>query len=202
LSGVKFAIALVMDSVLEKIRDFADKAHGNQQRKYTPERYIVHPVRVMEMCRSYTSELSVLAAALLHDVVEDTPVGEKDIQAFLVTVMNEEEARETTGLVIELTDIYTKAAYPRWNRRKRKTKEAERIGQTSDKAQTIKYADIIDNCKEIVEHDPDFAGVFLRECRSLLNAMPDGNADLRKEAFQTVEQCLQRVPRRFRRSAS
>lgn len=57
-----------MEEVLEQIRDFADKAHGEQMRKYTPERYIVHPVRVMKICREYTDDITVLAAALLHDV--------------------------------------------------------------------------------------------------------------------------------------
>ena len=79
--------------------------------------------------------------------------------------MTKEDASRTTSLVVELTDVYTKAAYPRWNRRKRKRKESERIQKTSSDSQTIKYADIIDNCKEIVEHDPDFAGLFLMECR-------------------------------------
>ncbi|HYD22693.1 MAG TPA: HD domain-containing protein [Flavipsychrobacter sp.] len=189
-----------MDEVLEKVRDFADQSHGDQRRKYTPERYIVHPIRVMKMCADYTKELPVLAAALLHDVLEDTPVGEEDIRDFLRTIMTAEQASQTTELVVELTDIYTKSAYRHWNRRKRKAKEAARIQQASGKAQTVKYADIIDNCKEIVEHDPDFAGVFLLECRGLLDMMQNGHPGLRAEAFEIVEQCLQKVPPQFRRS--
>ena len=38
-----------MNEILAAIRKFADEAHGEQKRKYTPERYIVHPVRVMEL---------------------------------------------------------------------------------------------------------------------------------------------------------
>ena len=190
---------LIMNEILEAIRNFADEAHGEQKRKYTPERYIVHPVRVMELCEKYTTELPVLGAALLHDVLEDTNVGQKEMQQFLQSILLKEEATRTTALVVELTDIYTKTAYPRWNRRKRKRKESERIQKTSADSQTVKYADIIDNCKEIVEHDPDFAVVFLMECRSLLNVMKIGNEQLRNEAFITVDQCLQRIPRRFRR---
>ncbi len=66
-----------MDKVLEKVKEFADNAHGDQMRKYTPDRYIVHPIRVMEICREYDSRLPVLAAALLHDVLEDTKVTEQ-----------------------------------------------------------------------------------------------------------------------------
>ena len=187
-----------MDNVLEQIRAFADQAHGDQTRKYTPERYIVHPVRVMELCQKHTASMPVLAAALLHDVLEDTPVGKSDVQRFLQSVLSEREAAETTRLVVELTDVYTKAKYPRWNRRKRKRKEAERIEGTSAGSQTVKYADIIDNCKEIVVQDPEFAGLFLQECNQLLQKIPNGNPDLYQEAKETVVACLQQVPRRFK----
>lgn len=193
-----FVPRISMDAVLEQIRDFADKAHGEQKRKYTPERYIVHPVRVTEICRRYANELPVLAAALLHDVLEDTPVGRQQLLRFLQTVMNEADAKATTALVVELSDVYTKTAYPRWNRKKRKTKESLRIQKTSGASQTVKYADIIDNCKEIVEHDPDFAGVFLVECKALLGVMTEGHPALREEAVHTVDQCLGKVPRRYR----
>ena len=182
-----------MDALLQKIRDYADNAHGNQQRKYSPERYIVHPVRVMELCRKHTDDRSVLAAALLHDVLEDTPVTRAELHQFLLTVINEEEAKRTTQLVVELTDVYTKTVYPRWSRRKRKAKEAVRIKHTSGESQTVKYADIIDNCREIVQHDPDFARVFLRECRGLLKVMPKGDQTLYQEAIETVNRCLKQV---------
>lgn len=182
-----------MEAALEKIKEFADAAHGNQQRKYTPERYIVHPVRVMEMCRTHTGKLPVLAAALLHDVLEDTPVTREKLLQFLKTVMEEEDAAETLRLVVELTDVFTKTRHPRWNRKKRKARESGRIQKTSADSQTVKYADIIDNCREIVEHDPDFAKVFLRECKALLNVIPNGDEILRREAIETVNRCLQKV---------
>ncbi len=182
-----------MDAVLQKIRDYADKAHGSQQRKYSSERYIVHPVRVMELCQQYIADLPVLAAALLHDVLEDTPVTKAEMHRFLGTIMEKEAAEKTTHLVVELTDVYTKDAHPRWNRRKRKSKEAARIQQTSADSQTVKYADIIDNCREIVQHDPDFARVFLRECKGLLTVMPKGNETLYQVAVETVNRCLRQV---------
>ena len=180
---------------MEKVKDFADQAHGKQQRKYSPEPYIVHPVRVMEMVRKHTDRLPVLAAALLHDVLEDTPVTKEKLHAFLQTVMPGEEALQTTDLVVELTDVYTKTAHPRWNRKKRKLKESQRIEKTSGESQTIKYADIIDNCREIVQHDPDFARVFLRECKSLLAVMKKGDEILYREALATVTDCLQQALR-------
>ena len=187
-----------MDKVLEQIKDFADKAHGEQQRKYTPERYIVHPIRVMELCAQHGASISMQAAALLHDVLEDTPVREEQLLSFLSTLISDAEAKETVQLVKELTDVYTKSKYPYWNRRKRKRKEAERIEKTSSDSQTIKYADIVDNCKEIVTGDPEFAGTFLWECKLLLRRIPKGNNELYQKAVTTVDRCLAQVPKEFR----
>jgi (p)ppGpp synthase/HD superfamily hydrolase len=185
-----------MDDVLEKVKEFADQAHGNQRRKYTPDRYIVHPIRVMHTCREYTGALPMLASALLHDVLEDTPVTEGDIHAFLVAVMSPEDAQQTTRLVVELTDVYTKEAFPNWNRKKRKQKEVARMSAISADAQTVKYADILDNCNEIVEHDPQFAPRFLNECKMLLNSMSLGNQELYKRSKDAVNAGLARLAKR------
>jgi (p)ppGpp synthase/HD superfamily hydrolase len=182
-----------MNTAIEKVRSFADSAHDGQLRKYTPERYIVHPVRVMEMCKLYSNNLPVLAAALLHDVLEDTPVSQEELQSFLITVMPENEAIQTVKLVVELTDVYIKKDYPQFNRKKRKAKELQRIAQTSATSQTIKYADVIDNCSEIVEHDPKFARRFLMECRNLLKVADKGNTQLYEQAVKTVDAGLARL---------
>lgn len=182
-----------MEEILKQVEQFADRAHGSQLRKYSPERYIVHPIRVMEICRTYTNDITVLCAALLHDVIEDTPITKQSLGEFLRSILNGSNARRTVQLVEELTDIYVKKDYPSWNRRKRKTKEAERIKNTSDDAQTIKYADIIDNCPELTNNDPEFAERFLKECRQLLTKMQRGNRELHQRAFKTVNDCLQRL---------
>lgn len=176
-----------MDTILEAIKEFADRAHGDQTRKYTPERYIVHPVRVMELCRKYEDRLEVLAAALLHDVVEDTPVTNAAIVDFLQTLMPRPQALEIGKLVVELTDIYTQKAYPHLNRKQRKELEAKRLGQASADAQTIKYADIIDNCLDIIIHDPGFGRKFQAEGKALLKLIPKGNPLLYKIAVETVK---------------
>lgn len=179
-----------LQAKLDEIIAFADKAHGSQMRKYTPARYIVHPIRVMELCEQYTQELPILAAAILHDVLEDTPTSKEEIKNFLLSVMTPAEADQTIALVIELTDVYVKDAYTQWNRHKRKTKELERLEQTSADSQTIKYADIIDNCKEIVKQDPEFANVFLKECNAVLKKLNKGNAALYALAVRTVQEQL------------
>jgi (p)ppGpp synthase/HD superfamily hydrolase len=179
-----------METALDKIIAFADRAHGAQTRRYTPERYIVHPVRVMELCRAYTTDEAVLAAALLHDVLEDTPVTRAQLTDFLRTVMAPEEAHRTVRLVEELTDVYVKDAYPRLNRQQRKRREADRLAKTSPDAQTVKYADIIDNGTEMVRHDPAFARLFLREGKMILLKMTAGDPRLYQRALRTIDDCL------------
>jgi (p)ppGpp synthase/HD superfamily hydrolase len=182
-----------METILENIIEFADNAHGEQRRKYTPERYIVHPIRVMETCRRVTNDTCILAAAILHDVLEDTEVEHAQLESFLKTQMNDDMALRTLQLVVDLTDVYVKKDYPKLNRRSRKSKELLRLEKTSPDSQTIKYADIIDNSKEIVEHDPDFAKVFLYECRTNLKKMDQGNQELYHEAVNLVNSAIQLV---------
>lgn len=177
---------LLMDNILSQIRSFADHAHGDQTRRYSPDRYIVHPTRVMQICQQYTNEPAVLAAALLHDVLEDTPVTKDAIEDFLRTIMEPGQVQRTVQFVVELTDVYVKKNYPQWNRRKRKAKETERLQKVSAEAQTIKYADIIDNSGEIAVHDPEFAEKYLGECRNLLKKMTKGNPELHQRAVDTV----------------
>lgn len=178
------------NALLTAITVFADKAHGNQMRKYTPDRYIVHPVRVMKTCKTVTSDITVLAAALLHDILEDTPVTKEELHAFLVQLLSEEEVRKTIKLVEELTDVYVQENYPELNRKKRKQLEATRLEKTSATAQTIKYADIIDNAPEITEKDPDFAKIFIPEYVTLLERITKGNPELYAKAKETVTNCM------------
>jgi (p)ppGpp synthase/HD superfamily hydrolase len=180
-----------MEEILQKVTEFARKAHGDQRRKFVDEPYINHPVRVMEICRQYNASIEVLSAALLHDVVEDTPVTADQIKEFLLPLLDEEKASHTIKLVDELTDIYTAKNYPAWNRGKRKDKERERLHDTSSEAQTIKYADIIDNSGDIKNSKGDFARIFLFECRTILKTIMKGDNRLYKRAVETVEQCIE-----------
>ncbi|MDO5509269.1 MAG: HD domain-containing protein [Weeksellaceae bacterium] len=179
--------------ILEKVTDFGDKAHGNQLRKYAPDRYMVHPVRVMQKRRTVSDDITVLTAALLHDVIEDTPVNRQEIENYLSTLISPELARKATELVVDLSDVYVKESYPSLNRRQRKTKELERLKEIHPDAQTIKYADILDNTQEIVVKNPAFARVYLREVKEVLQNLTQGNSELHKEALEAVNAGLNQV---------
>ena len=99
----------------EEALEFARKAHGLQKRKYTEELYIEHPKRVAKIVESVPHSSEMVAAAYLHDVVEDTDVSIEEIQ--------EKFGDKVAKLVEELTDEYMKMNYPHLNRKKRKEKE-------------------------------------------------------------------------------
>jgi guanosine-3',5'-bis(diphosphate) 3'-pyrophosphohydrolase len=180
---------LSVDQILQKVRDFADQAHGEQMRKYSDDRYIVHPVRVMETTRLYLPNIAVQAAALLHDVLEDTPVTQQEILAFLETIMDKTHAAQTVKLVEELTDVFIKKDFPRLKRKERKRREAERLEAASAEAQTIKYADIFDNA-DVTYNDENFAPVFLKEARMFIEKMSKGHPVLREIVRARIEECL------------
>lgn len=183
----------IMKDILEKIKEFADRSHGDQLRKYTFDRYIVHPVRVMEILENYTMDLPVLAAALLHDVLEDTPVTKQNLQEYLHTIMTPTQTTKTVTLVVELTDVFTHQNFPELNRKARKQKELERLRSISPESQTIKYADILDNSIDISKHDKHFSPVYLNEVFLVLSELKSGNPHLRHRVINTVGEILKSV---------
>lgn len=178
------------EDILTSVTDYTDNAHGNQLRKYSSERYIVHPIEVMKICSHYTDNTVILCAALLHDVLEDTETSKEEVYSFLSTILNEKEAKQTIGIVVELTDVYTKDAYPQFNRKIRKEKEHQRLSQISSEAQTIKYADLISNSVNIVQHDSDFGPKFLTEAHDLMQKINKGNEALYILTLETIKNCL------------
>jgi (p)ppGpp synthase/HD superfamily hydrolase len=64
-----------MHSLLDAALDFAAVAHQGQRRKGTAVPYIVHPVGVMlVLMQAGETDAEVLAAALLHDTMEDAGI--------------------------------------------------------------------------------------------------------------------------------
>lgn len=69
------------ENVIEKALMFAVLAHSGQVRKGNlSEPAIVHPIAVAEILRQYGADNNVIAAAYLHDVVEDTKYTLEDIK--------------------------------------------------------------------------------------------------------------------------
>jgi len=158
---------------------FCQNGHNsiNQVRKYTNEPYWVHPVEVMEIVRTVPNHTpAMLAAALFHDLVEDTPIKLEEIEELF--------GAEVSILVEMLTDV----SMPEdGNRRQRKDKDLQHTAKASPEAKTIKLADLISNTKSIVEYDVDFAKVYLREKALLLEVLKEGDKTLYDIAYQLMQ---------------
>jgi (p)ppGpp synthase/HD superfamily hydrolase len=173
-----FTMELAGIDIVHKAQIFAIAAHAavQQKRKYTNEPYIVHPAEVARIVASVEgSTPDMVAAAWLHDVVEDTGVTYTDIHMSF--------GPEIAVLVGWLTDVSKPTD---GNRATRKAIDREHTAQAPAEAQTIKLADLISNSRSIMEHDPEFAKTYLAEKRMLLEVMTKGDRGLHAEASKYV----------------
>ena len=163
--------------MVEKAKVFATAAHAacGQLRKYTYEPYIVHPAEVVSIVKSVEHTDEMLAAAWLHDVVEDTGV--------TIEVVRAEFGEEVAELVGWLTDV---SRPEQGNRATRKAIDRAHTAMAPAQAQTIKLADLISNTRSIVQHDEKFAKTYLEEKRLLLEVMTKGNATLMEIARKHI----------------
>lgn len=65
--------------LLSKAIIFATKAHDNMYRKLDKTPYIMHPLEAAVIVSSMTFDQEVIAAAVLHDVVEDAGITMEEI---------------------------------------------------------------------------------------------------------------------------
>lgn len=163
---------LMLHEKEEIVRQFAIMAHADQKRKYTNESYVNHVFAVAKLVRKHNGDHNQILAAMLHDVIEDTKYNELDIYNYLVANnFSKHDASDISGMVVDLTDVYTKEAYPHLNRAARKAKETERLSHVSARSQLIKALDLLDNTSSIVEHDAKFAQVYLKEKAELVKQL-------------------------------
>ena len=83
-------------AMLKRAYDFARKAHVNQKRA-SGEEYFIHPCTVAGILIDLGLDAATVAAAFLHDVIEDTPVSEGDIR--------KEFGEEVLELVVGVTKL-------------------------------------------------------------------------------------------------
>lgn len=162
--------------VAQHARDFARTAHRGQVRKFNQEPYYNHVEEVAFFVANVTDDSSMIAAAFLHDVVEDCDVT-------LYTLVTE-FGGDIAKLVDEVTDR-VKHGDPR-PRAERKAIEREHLAQASPRAQTIKLADLKSNTTDILTRAPEFAKTYMPEKRALLEVMRLGDPLLYGQCWKLV----------------
>ena len=117
----------------------------------------------------------MIAAALLHDVVEDTDFTLEDI------------ADKTSQKVADLVEGLTDVSKPEdGNRKARKAIDKDHLAKQNAEVQTIKLADVISNSQDIKANDPKFAKVYIEEMKALLEVLTKGDKTLYAKAKEIV----------------
>lgn len=156
--------------------------HAGQVRKYNGRPYITHPIRVagrVAIWRFATPEL--VAAAYLHDVVEDCDLSLETIGCYF--------GPDVMGYVSELTNV-SKNLVPMPNRAERKRLDIARVATISVQAKFVKLIDRIDNLREIDPED-SFATLYARESLNLLTVLQGVDEELENELRELAEQLLE-----------
>ena len=171
-------------TLVERARAFSIEAHTriDHRRKYSHQPYSDHLAAVARIVGSVTDDEEMIAAAWLHDVVEDTPATLYDIETAF--------GKEVAVLVENLTDVSQPGD---GNRAARKAIDRQHIALGSARAKTVKLADLIDNLLDICKHDRRFAQTFIVEMEALLEVLGAGDRQLYQRAWKTYHRCQNKM---------
>jgi guanosine-3',5'-bis(diphosphate) 3'-pyrophosphohydrolase len=122
---------------------FAAHKHRDQRRKDSDASpYINHPIQLAKVLweEGQVRDPEVIAAALLHDTLEDTETTWQELRG--------EFGEEIADVVLEVTDT-------KWLKKEvRKRLQVARARHSSDKAKLVKLADKICNLRDVAAHPP------------------------------------------------
>lgn len=156
-------MTLALDAMM-----FARDVHKDQVRKYTGNPYTDHLAEVAGIVATIApSTLEgnyMVATAWLHDCVED--------QGVTFDHLRWQFGQRVAEGVMLLSDLEA------GNRAERKAASRARLAAAPDWVQSIKCADLISNTASIVQHDPEFAVVYLEEKRLMLDVLTKANPRL------------------------
>jgi (p)ppGpp synthase/HD superfamily hydrolase len=150
---------------------FAHNAHYGVKRKYDDSPYILHPMRVAALVSRHNEATpQMVAAAWLHDVIEDTVYEYRDIRRFFGV--------EIASLVKGLTNpSQVVDEYKGLLRAERKRIDHVHMESQPFEVRLIKCCDRIDNCRDL----PDSQKKYIEKrwlpetktLRTLFNDLPD-----------------------------
>lgn len=166
-----------MSHLIGRAESFTIAAHSalGQVRKYTDEPYHAHCDRVAKAVADAGLGEHVVAAAWLHDVVEDTAIG--------IDMIRSEFGGDVAQLVAEVTNPSKRSDGPR---AVRKQIDLEHLARSSCSGASIKLADIADNAPSIGEFDPGFARVWVPEKTRQLDVLRHGDQRLWQLAARSL----------------
>lgn len=131
--------------LLDRAIIFAVKAHHNTERRGKGFPYIVHPMEAVEIVSTITPDQELLAAAALHDTIEDTDVTVKQIRAEFGDRIAELVHAESDQINGELFD--GKNEEETWHARKQAA--IDRLAAAPHDAKIVAMGDKLSNMRAI-----------------------------------------------------
>ena len=128
-------------TLLDRAIEFAVRAHAGTERRGKGFPYIVHPMEAMEIVSTITADQELLAAAALHDTVEDTDVTVEDIR--------EQFGDRVAALVEEESDRFTPGVSEEDSWHQRKQAAIDRLAAASHDAKIVALGDKLSNMRAI-----------------------------------------------------
>ena len=128
-------------ALLDRAIVFAVKAHAGTERRGKGFPYIVHPMEAMEIVATMTPDQELLAAAALHDTVEDTDVTIEQIRA--------EFGDRVADLVKDESDVFVEGVSEQDSWHDRKRAAIERIAKAPRDAKMVALGDKLSNMRAI-----------------------------------------------------
>lgn len=135
------ANAPIDTSLLDRAIIFAVKAHAGTERRGKGFPYIVHPMEAVEIVATITPNQELLAAAALHDTVEDTDVTIEQIRA--------EFGERIASLVTSETDVVFEGQSESDSWHDRKQAAIDRLAKVSREAKIVALGDKLSNMRAI-----------------------------------------------------
>lgn len=130
--------------LIDRAIRFAIEAHEGVVRKGTDIPYIVHPLEAMVIVSTIDSDQELMAAALLHDVVEDAGITISQIRSEfgsrVAKLVNDETDREVPGL----------SHVESWQQRKQAA--IDRLAAADRDTQIVALGDKLSNLRAMARH--------------------------------------------------
>ena len=127
--------------LLDRAIVFAVHAHAGTERRGKGYPYIVHPMEAVEIVATMTADQELLAAAALHDTVEDTEVTVEQLRA--------EFGERIASLVADESDVMPEGMTEEASWHQRKQAAIDRLSKASHDAKMEALGDNLSNMRAI-----------------------------------------------------
>ena len=145
------------ENLILQAAKFAHRVHQGQRRKYSDTPFIMHPIRVAgRVATLSTTTEEMVAAAFLHDVVEDTSTSLEEIA--------DQFGSDVAMLVEHLTEPSQGMNAPR---SERKAIDRNYMKSADPRAKVIRLVDRIDNLRDMSGASPKLIRRFAEESANI-----------------------------------